>query len=63
MVYVEYNTSKRQEISYGIDVVESLSHDGYTYLPYAPLTTVQPNINLYPVSVSFIKLFGPSELI
>lgn len=50
MVYVEYNTSKRQEISYGIDVVESLSHDGYTYLPFAPLTTVQPNINLYPVS-------------
>lgn len=50
MVYVEYNTSKREKIEYGIDVVESLSHDGYTYLSFAPLTTVQPNINLYPVS-------------
>lgn len=50
MVYVEYNTSKRQEISYGIDVVESLSHDGYTYLPFAPFTTVYPSSALYPIS-------------
>lgn len=50
MVYVEYNTSKKEKTEYGIDVTESLSHDGYTYLSFAPLTTVQPNINLYPVS-------------
>lgn len=50
MVYVEYNTSKRQEISYGIDVIESLSHEGYTYLPFAPLTIVYPNSTLYPIS-------------
>lgn len=50
MVYVEYNTSKRQEISYGIDVVESTSHEGYTYLSFAPLTIVHPSGSLYPVS-------------
>ena len=50
MVYVEYNTSKRQEISYGIDVTESVSHEGYTYLPFAPLTIVYPNNALYPIS-------------
>lgn len=49
MVYVEYNTSKRQEISYGIDVVESLSHEGYTYLSFAPLTIAHPSSSLYPI--------------
>lgn len=49
MVYVEYNTSKRQEISYGIDVAESLSHDGYTYLSFAPLTIAHPSSSLYPI--------------
>ena len=50
MVYVEYNTSKREKTEYGIDVVESLSHEGYTYLPFAPLTIVHPNSTLYPIA-------------
>lgn len=50
MVYVEYNTSKKEKTEYGIDVVESLSHDGYTYLSFAPLTVVYPSSTLYPTT-------------
>jgi len=50
MVYVEYNTSKKGKIEYGIDVVESLSYEGYIYLPFAPLTTAHPSNVLYPIA-------------
>lgn len=48
MVYVEYNTSKRQKTEYSIEVTESSTYDGYTLLPFAPFTTIQPSSTTFP---------------
>lgn len=48
MVYVEYNTSKRQKTEYSIEVTESNTYDGYTLLPFSPFTTVQPSNAIFP---------------
>lgn len=48
MVYVEYNTSKRQKTEYSIEVTESNTYDGYTLLPFASLTAIQPSNTIFP---------------
>lgn len=48
MVYVEYNTGKRQKVEYGIDVVESNTYDGYMLLPFYPYSPLHPSGNIFP---------------
>lgn len=50
MVYAEYNVSKKQRTQFSIDVRESSTYIGYTLLPFAPETTVQPSNSIYPTN-------------
>lgn len=62
MVYVEYNTSKRRKVEYGIDVVESSTHTDYTLLPFSSANVYYPSESILP-SNSLIDTQGEKQFL
>ena len=67
MVYVEYNTSKKQYVESTIDnIIESESHDGYELLPFVETKVLVPSSNTFALdglhneeSGEYISKFTP----
>lgn len=67
MVYVEYNTTKKRENDFEVGITESNTQQDHMLLPFAPISNIRPNENIYPsgnmgsVDIDYLLRFAPTK--